>query len=103
MEPEYIFNSSLYQTLGTAAHFATFGTIEYFRNRRDQMLDFYLDNIMGKPEHEKPSFYIWAEEIGLIGDVPTEKELPRLEKKLGRLIARRAQKRARINSSDRYY
>jgi hypothetical protein len=70
-------------------------------SRRDKLLDFYVDNILDKPETEKPSLYAWAEDIGLIGDIPTAREIPRLERRLDLALGKRVQKRIRRNSRGR--
>jgi hypothetical protein len=87
----YCFYSSF--ALGTAAY-----KLSHVESRRTKLLDFYVDNIIGKPEHEKPSLYAWAEDLGLIGDVPTAREIPRLEKRLDLAVGRRVQKRVRKNT-----
>ncbi len=87
----YCFYSSF--ALGTAAY-----KLSHMESRRNRMLDFYVDNLMGKPESEKQSLYAWAEDIGLIGDVPTAREIPRLEKRLDLAVGRRVQKRVRKNT-----
>lgn len=87
----YCFYSSF--AIGTAAY-----KLSHMESRRNRMLDFYVDNIMGKPESEKQALYAWAEDIGLIGDVPTEREIPRLERKLDLAVGKRVQKRVRRNT-----
>ncbi len=74
---------------GTAIGISTF---KFFKERSEKMLDFYVDNIKGNSEYERLQQYKEAEDEGLIGDVPTPREMVRLEKRLEKRLERRISK-----------